>query len=301
MRTIMERSAPESWTRELVNLIGGLPRREALPILREKWEDYTLLDAIAGVLAKAGDSTDRERLVEAIASVDAEVVRRVALALERMKRRATPEELGAGILALRMHEQAGKTADALGALLRRWSGVEVTPPSAYSSWRDWYGKTHPEAAARFADFGSEDWEDRLRKVDWSAGDPAPGKIVFEKLACARCHTGSRRFGPSLKGIASRFSREDLFAHIVNPSSSISPAYKATRIDTRDGEVYQGIPIYDSPAGIILAVGSGRTVRLTGKEILFRKPATLSSMPEGLLAGSSDRELADLYAYLTSLR
>jgi hypothetical protein len=52
--------------------------------------------------------------------------------------------------------------------------------------------------------------------------------------------------------------------------------------------------------VLLEVGPGTTVRLTEEQIASIGPARRSPMPEGLLAGISDRELADFYVYLQSL-
>ena len=144
------------------------------------------------------------------------------------------------------------------------------------------------------------WMQRLAKINWEKGDGQRGAPVYQQRACAACHDGSRRLGPSLAGITARFSREDLFLHIVDPNLSISPTYLAQEITLKDGTVHLGVPVYQSAAAVLLETGLGGTVRLSGDQIQSSAPARQSPMPEGLLNGASDAELADLYAYLQTL-
>ena len=145
-----------------------------------------------------------------------------------------------------------------------------------------------------------EWATRLQTIEWSTGNAKRGRTVYEQRACASCHDGSRRLGPALKGIGKRFSRDDLFAHILDPSAAISPLYKAWQVVTKSGQVHVGVPVYDSPAGTILETGPGTSVRFTNAEVERFEPVSQSPMPAGLLEGLSDTELADFHAYLSGL-
>ena len=52
-------------------------------------------------------------------------------------------------------------------------------------------------------------------------------------------------------------------------------------------------------GVVLRTGAG-IVRLDQAEIISQQASERSIMPEGLLEGLSERDLADLYQYLKSL-
>jgi putative heme-binding domain-containing protein len=138
-------------------------------------------------------------------------------------------------------------------------------------------------------------------IDWDAGDAKRGTIVFEKKTCARCHGESRRLGPDLTGIAQRFSRDDLFTAIIDPSKDILPAYRATVITTKAGKTYNGMLIYASPDLTLLQTTPDTTVRITGDELLSSHESNVSFMPAGLLDDLADADLRDLYVYLKTLR
>ena len=178
----------------------------------------------------------------------------------------------------------------------------------YKQLFDWFRAAHPAEAAALEQSTTVDlaaWRTRLAAVDWSAGSIEAGRAVFERQSCHRCHRGGERrgndrLGPDLAGAAARFSREDLFAAIVDPSRNVAPLYHTTIITTHDGRVFQGLIVYESPDGTLLQTGPDTTVRITGDELASQRGGEQSLMPTGLLAGLSDEQLADLDAYLRSL-
>jgi putative heme-binding domain-containing protein len=107
-------------------------------------------------------------------------------------------------------------------------------------------------------------------------------------------------GPDLTNVAARFSRDDLFAAVVDPGRDVAPLYQTTQIVTRSGKVYQGMVVYESPEGTLVQVSPDTTERIAGDEIVLMKKTRHSLMPTGLLNGLVDRDLADLYAYLQTL-
>jgi putative heme-binding domain-containing protein len=117
------------------------------------------------------------------------------------------------------------------------------------------------------------------------------------VSCAACHSGSQALGPDLNGVAGRFSRADLFTAILQPSKDISPRYRTTLVGTADGKVYQGMVIYEAVDSLILQTGPATTVRIANTQIVERRFTETSLMPPGLLDKASNRDIADLYAYL----
>jgi hypothetical protein len=73
------------------------------------------------------------------------------------------------------------------------------------------------------------------------------------------------------------------------------------LETTAGKVYQGIILYESVDGLILQTGPATTVRLRGDQIAERRASPVSLMPAGLLDRLGAGEVADLYAYLRTLR
>ena len=88
--------------------------------------------------------------------------------------------------------------------------------------------------------------------------------------------------------------------IVDPNRNVAPQFLTSRLETADGKIYQGVPIYESPDGTLLQTGPNETIRIAGPEIVSMTKSRTSLMPTGLLRGMSDQEVADLYAYLKTL-
>ena len=305
----------ERWTPELVEVIGSLPTDEALPVLREQWSDFVVRDAIVAQLAKTPQAEDRTRFVESLGSVQQQTVEVAAGALARIEWDATADELLAAMQALRQAcsaKEFAATRKKMTELLTMWSGQkiavqETTPANLladYQPWFDWFARKHPEVARKLHDIGgadAESWKERLATVDWTTGDVPRGKVSFEKRACARCHAGADRLGPDLAGAAGRLSRDDLFTAIVDPNKDVAPLYQTTQVVTRSGKVFQGLIVYESPESTLVQTTPDTTVRITGEEITAMRKGRQSLMPTNLLNGADDRELADLLAYMKTLR
>lgn len=303
------------WTDELVTLIADLPNDEALPALRVGWEDFTLRDSIVAVLARARQSEDRERFIEMLSSVQPRSVELSAASLTMLSDSPSPKDYLAAMTALKqacLAPEQQSTRLALAHLLARWSGHAPTIDEqsnknlteAYKPWFDWFAANHPNEAAllnRPAGADAAAWLARLDQIDWDAGDAERGKIVFEKRSCVRCHAGSSPLGPDLAGAAGRFSRADLLTAIVDPHKEVSPLYQTTQIVTGSGRVYNGIVVYESPDSTLLQTAPDTTTRITGDEIVVMRKSKTSLMPSGLLNDASNQEVADLFAYLKTLK
>ncbi|TWU06300.1 Cytochrome c [Stieleria varia] len=133
-----------------------------------------------------------------------------------------------------------------------------------------------------------------------SGNVERGKTLFQVRQCANCHNGAKALGPSLTGINKRFGPADLLRATVDPSHSIPDRFRATQVLTTDGEVVIGMEIYRSVDGLTLLTADAKTVRVNTDMIELIRPASSSLMPEGLLEGLSDQDVADLVAYLSSL-
>jgi putative heme-binding domain-containing protein len=186
---------------------------------------------------------------------------------------------------------------------------------ASDSWNDWepylktvLGDKFPQSKA-MADATKvplpTDWQDRVKDIDQLVGDVDRGRLIYQASKCASCHGGenantSNALGPSLTGVAKRFSAEDLFRAIFEPSRDISDRYRATKVLTTDGTILVGMKIYDSVEGITLQLADGSLARINQADIEEKAFSDQSLMPAGLVEANSPKELADLYAYLKSL-
>jgi putative heme-binding domain-containing protein len=131
-------------------------------------------------------------------------------------------------------------------------------------------------------------------------DPKRGETLFQQRQCAVCHHGLKAVGPSLEGLSKRYGISDMFRSTVDPSHTISDRYQAKQVLTQEGQVVVGIPIYESVDGVTLITADTKTRRINAEDIARIQVATASLMPEGLLDGMSEQQVADLLAYLRSL-
>jgi putative heme-binding domain-containing protein len=203
--------------------------------------------------------------------------------------------------------QGGKEEDRLrervGNFLHEQTGQGIAASDA-EGWTAWLLRAYPELAARLSGPDGVDvaaWNSRLEKLDWSAADVDRGRAVFAQTGCVACHSGARAIGPDLRGVASRFSRDDLFTAILQPSKDVSPRYQTTLVATADGKLYQGTIIYEAVDSLILQTGAETTVRIVNNQIVERRATPHSLMPAGSLDKLRDQDIADLYWYLKNLR
>jgi putative heme-binding domain-containing protein len=145
-----------------------------------------------------------------------------------------------------------------------------------------------------------DWLPRVQESNSIAGNAAKGQALFQQAKCSQCHGSGNALGPSLTGIARRFSREDLFRAIYEPSRDIPDRYRSVKVLTTDGEVLVGMVVYESSDGITLQAADGKLLRINQANIENKSNSAISIMPGGLLDGATANQLADLYAYLKSL-
>ncbi len=170
--------------------------------------------------------------------------------------------------------------------------------SVMNQWWAYLQHRYPGQLADLPQLAGEmDLETRLKRIDWHQGDADRGQKLFTNLKCARCHDQGSRIGPSLKGIGQRFSMRDIFLATASPSLQISDRYASVIVQTTDGQLLQGVPIYDSVDGLTLMDADGKTIRLNQSDIDSRRPSKKLMMPDGLLDDASDQDWSDLYAFL----
>jgi putative heme-binding domain-containing protein len=334
-----DKDEPNGWTAEVVGLVSCLPDEEVLPVLRDHWDDGRLADAIVQVVARAPEAQDRRRLVESLGSMNHAAVSSAASALEVLdmgdahdRAPASPAEIAAAIAAMRTLESAIAALESnnpqhsppqelsvlrrLDDLLSRWTQQPHWPAEAGASaletaedvsavatrWKNWFAEHYPQETALVPHAPADlaEWTPRLGSIDWSAGDAAHGKVIFDQRGCHQCHRAAGRLGPELGGVTTRLQRDDLLAAIIDPSRDVAPPYHTWTIQTRSGDVLRGMLVYDSPASKLLQTGPDTVVRVTGGEIIREEPSTVSLMPTGLLDGLTDQNLADLFAYLRTI-
>jgi putative membrane-bound dehydrogenase-like protein len=292
------------WNAAIIELIGELPDDEALPVMRKLWGKAGVDSAILPILARKPQTEDRAKFLAGLAAPQLETIRVCVEALRKLPVQKDSKETLALLQALGNLPQskaAGPLREAIVAQLTATTGEKLGADR--EAWLKWFSKVEPKLAAKLTNpdgVDVESWKQRLDRLDWSRGDAGRGKTAFIKASCATCHSGSQALGPDLSGVGGRFSRDDLFTAILQPSRDVAERYRTTVIETDTGKIYQGVVIYEAVDGVILHTGAATTVRIGGKEIASRHISRISLMPAGLLDNLLDQEIADLYAYLKSL-
>jgi len=141
--------------------------------------------------------------------------------------------------------------------------------------------------------------ERLRPaVLAAAGSPARGEPLFDGR-CASCHsfrgTGGR-LGPDLSGLRNQPS-DAILLHAIVPDYEISPGYEAYVIETRDGRTIFGRLESEAPNSVTLRDASYQQHVVLRSNVVSMSASTSSLMPNELERGLSDRDLADLIAFL----
>ncbi len=286
------------WSERLLGLLAKLPPEELHPALRAQWSNFALRDAIVLHLATKPDPRDRDKHLAALESANAQVVKAALDVLDALPR--APENAAPALKVLRrltLEPKQGALRARLAVLVGRADLKETeTTPSALRRLYQPLFDGH-----RFEDEDPAALRKALEGVDWDQGDAARGVEVFRARGCQTCHAAQGALGPNLAGASSRFSRDDLLEAIGSPSRDVAPPYRTTAFQTKDGAVHTGMVAFMSADGYIVQTGATTTVRLATSDIAAMKPGQRSLMPDGLLTGLKPGEIADLYAYLRTLK
>ncbi|MBS0262776.1 MAG: c-type cytochrome [Planctomycetes bacterium] len=304
------------WNNDVVFVVGYGRTPAHYELVRKQYEKFDLRMAVLLVLAEHADPQDRERFAAGLDSEPIEVVTACVTALEKLPAAKNGVELTALVKALRRlgdHKPEFVLRERIVKLLERNTGEQIgfvfgpagykPQPETIHKWTDWVTKAYPEETAR--QMGGNEGNlpalnERLARVDWTAGDLERGRKVYVSRGCIQCHGSGGGLGPDLAGATSRFSREDLFIAIAFPNRDVSPRYQTTLIETKSGQVYTGLPVFSSTEIHVLRNSVNQTFSIKGTEVESIQKLAKSLMPEGLIKDLKDEDLADLYTYLQSL-
>jgi len=135
-----------------------------------------------------------------------------------------------------------------------------------------------------------------------AGHRDRGLEVFVKT-CATCHQAEGRgidVGPNLATVTNR-SPEDLLVHILDPNREVAPNFVNYNVAMESGRVLSGIIAEESAGALVLKRAEGASDVIPREQIEAVSSTGISLMPEGLEKGLSHQDLADLIAFVRSIR
>ena len=136
------------------------------------------------------------------------------------------------------------------------------------------------------------------------GDPVKGQVIFVgKGGCLGCHRvadDGSRMGPSLGGIATERSVEDLQKALLNPSPEVAPRNQLYRIVTSDGQAITG-RILNQDAFSLQMLDDHEQLRGFMKSNLRESDFAVTPPMPSYRDKLTAEEQTDLIAFLSSLR
>jgi putative heme-binding domain-containing protein len=140
-----------------------------------------------------------------------------------------------------------------------------------------------------------------------AGDIQRGQQLFHKttgVQCRNCHKIAQdgtELGPDLSQIGKKYDREKLLESILQPSKNIEPKYVTWVVETTAGKVIAGLLVHKDGNEIVVKDTQNQEHRVATGDIESTHQMQQSMMPELLLRDMTGQQVADLLAYLASLK
>ncbi len=134
------------------------------------------------------------------------------------------------------------------------------------------------------------------------GDPANGRKLVE-TSCLICHQingAGQKIGPDLSG-AGAMGIGGLLRNILTPNEQMESGYYRHDVALKDGTLVSGFLSSENEQTLVLRQIGADDRAIPRSQIVSHKVSKRSLMPEGLIDGFTDQQVADLFAYLMSLK
>jgi putative membrane-bound dehydrogenase-like protein len=131
------------------------------------------------------------------------------------------------------------------------------------------------------------------------GDKAKGHETFMQR-CSICHRlrgEGNAFGPDLESVVAG-GKEKILTHLIDPNREVAPQFAAYTVEMKDGSALAGIVAAETPAQVTFREPLGKETILPREAIARLQTTGRSPMPEGLEAGLTHQDMANLLAFLT---
>ena len=143
---------------------------------------------------------------------------------------------------------------------------------------------------------------RFRKFSAQPGDPTMGKQLAQ-ATCLICHQVKGEgiaIGPDLSG-AGAMGTEALLRNILTPNAQLESGYYRHDLKLKDGGVLSGFLVSETPKALTIRQIGADERAIPRARILSHDISRRSLMPEGLIDGFGEKQVADLFSYLQSLK
>jgi putative heme-binding domain-containing protein len=280
--------------------------------LRHLYEQYPdRRESIARAIADKPVADDWPVLVQTLTFAD-ETTQQLCLGaladLDRKPDKADPYRIVIQS-ALKLGENGGLAAT---GLLHSWTGVDDKSDKdvakAIAFYQKWYRQKYPTAPpAELAKSDATKSKYTFQQIAELAehdgkGSAERGRLMFTKARCVKCHkfqSEGEGVGPDLTSVRRRFQRREIVESIVYPSQVISDQYRMVQVETKEGQVYVGMPIpgVTNNDKLVLLLSDTTRLEIPKSRIEEQTPSKISVMPAGLLDPLSLQDVADLMAFL----
>jgi putative membrane-bound dehydrogenase-like protein len=134
------------------------------------------------------------------------------------------------------------------------------------------------------------------------GDATRGQIQYlaRCLACHRAGGQGIEVGPDLITVKTK-GRDALLTAILEPSKEVASQFIAYTVTTKDGQTLSGVITKDDASSLSIKIMGGIEQTVQRSNILGTSSAGHSLMPEGLEAGMSVQDMADLVTFIEQLK
>lgn len=136
----------------------------------------------------------------------------------------------------------------------------------------------------------------------ATGDATRGLAQFQ-ARCLVCHKAGSvegiAVGPDLITVKTK-GREALLVAILEPHKEVAPQYIAYDVNTKDGNAYTGMIARDDASSLALKIMGGAEITIPRANVRGSSSSGKSLMPEGLEAGMSVQDMADLLTFIEKL-
>lgn len=140
-----------------------------------------------------------------------------------------------------------------------------------------------------------------------SGDAARGRKLFHEstvVQCRNCHRlegKGTELGPDLGQIGKKLDRLKILDSILQPSANIDPKFAGWLVETKSGLVITGLMVKQDDSGVIIKDMQNKQHEIAADEIEGVFPQRKSLMPDLLLRDFTIEQVADLLAFLSSLK
>jgi putative heme-binding domain-containing protein len=139
-------------------------------------------------------------------------------------------------------------------------------------------------------------------VEKNPGDPDSGQKLFQTcLMCHRVGDQGQDIAPALDGSAAR-ETEALLTALIEPDAAVERGYAVFRVTRKDNTSVEGYLRHRDGNGTTLSFMGGSEVFIPIDDIKSQYfLGGRSFMPRGLIDGYTDKQVADLAAYIATLK